>query len=200
VVKKLRQEVPMKVTPDKIEAYKAGSHFIYDEGFDLPPGHYTLETAVMDMESQKMSARKTIFVVPAKSDGLGISSVTLVRNIKPKDAATKADDPMLSADGVVMPTVSPILKKADSPEIPFYLTVYPDKTSKDKPTLTMEFSKDGKPLGAAKPDLTAPDAQGRIQYSARIPDAGFPPGDYSVRFVAEQGAEKADESVSFTIE
>ena len=200
VVKKLRQEIPMKVTPDKLEAYKAGSHFIYNEAFNLPPGRYTLETAVMDMESQKVSARKNIFVVPAKTEGLGISSVTLVRNIKPKDSATKADDPMLSTDGVVMPTVSPVLKKAETDTIPFYLTVYPDKKSADKPSLTMEFSKDGTPLGAAKPAIGAPDAQGRIQYSARIPDASFAPGNYEVRFVAEQGKEKADESVSFTIE
>ena len=200
VVKKLRQEVPLKVTPDKLEAYKASSHFIYNEGFNLPPGRYTLETAVMDMQSQKLSAKKTIFIVPEKSDGLGISSVTLVRNTKPKNPATKPDDPMLSAEGVVLPMVSPILKKTESPEIPFYLTVYPDKKSQDKPTLTMEFTKDGKSLGAAKPDLTPPDAQGRIQYSARIPDASFPPGDYSVHFVAQQGAEKADESVTFTIE
>jgi hypothetical protein len=200
VVKKLRQEVPMKVTPDKLEAYKAGSHFIYNEGFNLPPGRYTLETAVMDMQSQKMSARKTAFVVPANDDALGISSVTLVRNVKAKDTATKPDDPMLTKEGIVMPTVSPTLKKTDSPEIPFYLTVYPDKKSTDKPTLTMEFSKDGKPLGAAKPALDAPDAQGRIQYTARIPDGGFPPGTYQVRFVAEQGQEKADEAVTFTIE
>ena len=78
--------------------------------------------------------------------------------------------------------------------------MYPDKKSTDKPTLTMEFSKDGKPLGAAKPALDAPDAQGRIQYTARIPDGGFPPGTYQVRFVAEQGQEKADEAVTFTIE
>src|SRR5579864_5475097 len=55
VVKKLRQEVPMRVTPDKLAAYKASSHFIYNEGLDLAPGKYTLETAVMDMPSQKMS-------------------------------------------------------------------------------------------------------------------------------------------------
>jgi VWFA-related protein len=199
VVKKLKQEVPMKVTPDKIQAYKAASHFIYNEGFNLPPGKYTLETAVMDMDGQKLSARKSVFDVPAP-DGLGISSVTLVRNVKAKSAETKADDPMLTKDGVVMPTVAPILNKKEQPEIPFYLTVYPDKKSSDKPTLTMEFSKDGSPLGAAKPALDAPDSQGRIQYTARIPDGGFPPGNYAVRFVAQQGQEKADETVNFTIE
>jgi VWFA-related protein len=201
VVKKLKQEVPMKVTPDKLEAYKAGSHFIYNEGFTLDPGRYTLETAVMDMQGEKVSARKSVFVVPAKSDALGISSVTLVRNVKPKDAATKADDPMLSPDGVVMPTVSPVLKKTENDAIPFYVTLYPDKKSADKTTLSMEFSKDGQVLGTVPaPAPGAADAQGRIPYSVRIPDANFPPGNYEVRLVAQQGTEKAAESVSFTIE
>jgi VWFA-related protein len=201
VVKKLKQEVPMKVSPDKFEAYKAASHFIYDEGFSLDPGRYTLETAVMDMQSQKVSARKSVFVVPAKTDALGISSVTLVRNVKPKDAASKQDDPMVTAEGIVMPTVSPVLKKADNAPIPFYVTLYPDKKSTDKPTLTMEFSKDGQSLGAVPGPAPGPaDAQGRVQYSVSIPDGSFPPGNYEVRLVAQQGAEKAAESVSFTIE
>jgi hypothetical protein len=160
-----------------------------------------LETAVMDMQGEKVSARKSVFVVPAKSDALGISSVTLVRNVKPKDATTKADDPMLSPDGVVMPTVSPVLKKTENDAIPFYVTLYPDKKSADKTTLSMEFSKDGQVLGTVPaPAPGAADAQGRIPYSVRIPDANFPPGNYEVRLVAQQGTEKAAESVSFTIE
>ena len=70
VVKKLRQEVPLRVTPDKLAAYKASSHFIFDEGVNLGPGSYTLETAVLDMQSQKLSAKKASFVVPAPSDAL----------------------------------------------------------------------------------------------------------------------------------
>lgn len=200
VVKKLRQEVPMRVTPDKIEAYKAASHFIYNEGFGLPPGRYTLEAAVLDMQSQKVSARKSVFVVPAQDGTLGLSSVTLIRNTKAKDAATKPDDPMLMADKVVMPMVNPILKKADYQSIPFYLTLYPDKKSSDKPTLTMEFSKDGEMLGKGQAPLGDPDPTGRIQYVANAPASALPPGNYQIRFVAAQGSEQADETVTFTLE
>ena len=147
VVKKLRQEVPLRVTPDKLAAYKAASHFIYDEWISLPAGKYTLETAVIDMQSQKLSASKASFEVPAASDSLGLSSVTVVRNTKAKDANTKTDDPMLMTDKVVMPTVNPTLKKADADAISFYLTVYPDKKAADKPGLTMVFSKDGQVMG-----------------------------------------------------
>jgi VWFA-related protein len=201
VVKKLRQEVPLRVTPDKLEAYKAASHFIYDEGINLPPGKYTLETAVLDMQSQKLSANKTSFEVPAPTDSLGLSSVTVVRSTKAKDANTKTDDPMLMTDKVVMPTVNPTLKKTEADAISFYLTVYPDKKAADKPSIVMVFSKDGQVLGKAPaPALGAPDAQGRIQYVATIPAAALPTGSWQVHFLAQQGQQTADEAVSFKLE
>lgn len=200
VVKKLRQEVPMRVTPDKIEAYKASSHFIYNEGFSLPPGRYTLESAVIDLNTQKISARKSVFVVPVQDGKLGISSVTLIRNTKAKDQSTKSDDPMVFTDKVVMPMVNPVLKKADYQNIPFYFVIYPDKKNSEKTTLTMEFSKDGQVLGKAPAPLGDPDASGRIQYVANAPASALPPGSYQIHFVAAQGSEQADETVTFTLE
>jgi len=201
VVKKLRQEVPLRVTPDKLEAYKAASHFIYNEGVDLPPGQYTLETAVLDMTSQKLSAHKASFSVPAQSDSLSLSSVALIRSTKAKDANTKTDDPLLMTDKVIIPTVNPVLKKTDAETIAFYLTVYPDKKNSEKPKLVMVFSKDGQMLGKADaPQLGEPDAQGRIQYVANAPAAALPTGKWEIHFLAQQGQESADEAVDFTLQ
>ena len=200
VLKKLRQEVPLRVTPDKLEAYKATSHFIYDEGFPLPAGRYTLESAAIDIPSKKVSARKSSFIVPPESGQLGISSVTLIRNTRAKDATTSPDDPLLMADKIIMPMVNATLKKSDYESIPFYLTIYPDTKSAEKPTLRMEFSKDGTAMGAGSPAIGAADAQGRIQYVANAPMSSLQPGNYQVRFIARQGSEEAAETVTFTIE
>jgi len=201
VVKKLRQEVPLRVTPDKIEAYKAASHFIYNEPVDLPPGQYTLDTAVLDMNSQKLSAHKASFTVPAPSGTLSMSSVALIRSTKLKDAGTKADDPLLMADKVITPTVNPVMKKSDYTAISFYLNIYPDKKNAEKPKLVMVFSKDGQMLGKADaPQLGEPDAQGRIQYVANAPAAALPTGKWQIHFLAQQGQESADEAVDFTLE
>jgi len=200
VVKKLHQEVPLPVTADKLAAFKASSHFISDEGFPLAPGRYTLEAAAIDMSSKKVSARKSSFTIPAESGQLSISSVTLIRNTLAKDANTKPDDPMLMADKVIKPMVNATLKKADVETIPFYVTVYPNRKSTEKPTLRMEFSKDGTPLGAGSAPLGDMDAEGRIQYVANAPMSSLAPGNYQVRFVAKQGSEQADETVTFTIE
>lgn len=200
ILKKLRQEVPLRVTADKLAAYKAASHFVYNESFALAPGRYTLEAAAIDMPTKKISARKASFVVPAETGQLGISSVTLFRNTRAKDTNTKPDDPMLMADKVITPAVNATLKKAEIETIPFYVTVYLDRKSTEKPTLRMEFSKDGTPLGAGSAPLGDADSQGRIQYIANAPVASLTPGNYQVRFVARQGSEEADETVTFTIE
>jgi hypothetical protein len=184
-----------------LAAYKASSHFIFDEGVNLGPGSYTLETAVLDMESQKLSAKKASFVVPAPSDALAMSSVSIIRSTKAKDAGTQADNPMLMSGKVVLPMLNPVLKKSDIDALSFYLTLYPDKKNTEKPTLVMVFSKDGQVLGKANaPQLGEPDAQGRIQYVANAPAAALPPGNWEIHFVAQQGKETADESVTFSLE
>ena len=155
----------------------------------------------MDMDSQKVSARKASFVIPPPSDTLGISSITLVRNVKPKDAGVKSDNPMLAADKVIMPTVNPVLKKSDYDSLSFYLTIYPDKKNPLKPVLVMVFSKDGDVLGKANgPQPGDPDAQGRIQYVTTAPASALPPGNWNIRFIAQQGDETAEETVTFTLE
>jgi len=108
---------------------------------------------------------------------------------------------MATADKEIMPTVNPVLKKSDSDQISFYLTVYPDKKNTAKPSLFMVFSKDGQILGKVNgPPLGDADAQGRIQYVTSAPAKALPPGKWDIRFVVQQGQESADESVGFTLE
>ncbi len=64
VVRKFRGEVPVAVTPEQLADLRE-SHFLYYEMVDLSPGRYTLEAAVADKASKKLSARKAVFVVPS---------------------------------------------------------------------------------------------------------------------------------------
>jgi VWFA-related protein len=199
VIKKLRNEVPLKITPDKLAAYKAG-HFVFAEPIELKSGRYTLDAAILDVQGEKISTRKSSFIVPAQEATLSISSIAVVRNTKPADQNEKPGDPLLFEHQVITPSVNPVIKKSDAQGLPFYVVVYEDKTNKDKPGLVMEFSKDGQVLGNVPAALGAPDAQGRIQFVTTAPIAKLDPGDYQVRFIAKQGDEAAVESVTFTLE
>ena len=199
VVKKFHNEIPLNADASKVEAIKASSHFIDVQHFELAPGRYTLDSAVLDSAGDRISARKSVFIMPAVNGALAISSVTPVRDMKPK-GETAADDPLIMSNQVVSPTINPTVKKADTKGLPFYVVIYPNKASSEKPTLQMEFSKDGQVLGSGSPPLGAPDAQGRIQYVATVPLAQLPAGNYQVRFIAKQGSQASDESVTFTVE
>ncbi len=199
ILKKLRNEVALNITPDKLEQFKAG-HFVYSEPFALNPGRYTLEAAVLDVAGEKLSARKSSFLVPAPGKALSISSIAVVRNMKPAETTANPNDPMLMQKEMVTPYVDPTVKKSELQGLPFYVVVYADKTLADKPSLAMEFSREGKVLGTVAAPLGDADAQGRIQYVATAPLASFEPGNYQVRFFAKQGTEGAAESVSFTLE
>jgi hypothetical protein len=93
-----------------------------------------------------------------------------------------------------------LFKKAFTTGLSFYFVVYPDKAQSAKPELSMQFSRDGEQLGGGSPELTDPDAAGRIQYIATVPTEKMQPGNYQVVFRAKQGAELAQESVTFKLE
>jgi hypothetical protein len=96
--------------------------------------------------------------------------------------------------------VNPTLKKTENDTVAFYLTMYPDPNNTEKPSLRMDFSKDGTLLGGGSPAIGGPDAQGRIQYVANAPLGSLPPGNYEVKFSVKQGLETAHETVTFTVE
>ena len=199
VIKKFGNDIPMKV-PEAERGALASGHFIYTEHFDLPAGHYTVETAVLDGEGNRISARKSSLMMPAPSAALSISSVSIVRNMKDKDASTDQADPLLIGNRLVSPTLNPTIKKEGNPGISFYLVIYPNKGAAQAPKLSMEFSRNGQVLGSGSPELGQPDKDGRIQYVATVPVTSLEAGDYAIRFSVMQGAETAEELTTFVLQ
>ncbi|HKR86335.1 MAG TPA: VWA domain-containing protein [Terriglobales bacterium] len=200
VVKKFRNEIPLTIPSAKMQALKI-SHFVYTEHFDLAPGHYDVEAAVMDSENgNRISAKDSSLIVSAPSSGLSISSVTFVRNLSDKKASTEANDPLLFGDEIVSPALHPVVAKGSGVGLPFYLVAYGDQKTAAPPKLIMEFSKDGQVLRRASPDIGQPNKEGRIQYIGTVPAASFDPGDYTIRFILQQGTESAEEAAFFKVQ
>ena len=197
VVKKFQNEIPVSVPAAKLEGFKT-SHFIYTEHFDLTPGVYTVESAVLDGVANRISARKTILSMPPPS-ALGLSSVTFVRSTKDKEASNQDCDPLVVGAKVISPEVSPAVNKAGADVLPFYMAIYPDKNAAQAPQLTMELSREGQVLGRGPAPLGQPDQDGRIQFVATVPLAHLQPGEFMLRLVVKQGTESAEEKASFTL-
>ena len=199
VMRNFRGDVPLQPAATQIEALRS-SHFIYKESFDLPPGRYTLETAMLDRIAEKTSVRKSVLFMPAVSSQLGISSVSIVRSVRDKDETTVPTDPFLMSGKVVTPILGTLDRKSLSQGLSFYLVIYTDPNNHDKPSLSMQFSRDGQKIGGGTPELGPPDEHGRIQYVATASAESLQPGNYEVRFIVKQGSEVAAEPVTFTLE
>lgn len=199
VVKKLQGDIPIEITPEQSLAFKQ-SRFTDLEYFDIAPGRYTVEVAVLDKESGQTSTRRSVVVVPQTRSGLGMSSVSLIRKWRPKEPEAAVNDPFVVGDKTVTPTLVPKVNKSVSTSLPFYMVVYPDAKNPAPVALTMEFSRDSKARRLATATLPAADAQGRIQYVANAPIDQFEPGNYAVRFVVQQGKEVTEENFAIVLE
>ncbi len=201
IVKRFENELPLTVPSDKLNALRA-SHFISTEHFNLAPGYYRLESAVLDGtgESNKISVRKSTLIMPPLSTSLGISSVIIIRAAKEAEGSADSSDPLLVSTKLISPVLSPVISKSSSPFISFYMVIYADPSVAASPRLTMEFSRNGELMGSGSPQLGPSDPSGRIQYVATVPLAQIEPGDIAVRFIVTQGSERAEEAVSFTLQ
>ena len=199
VIKKLDREFPVQMSPDQELAFHQ-TRFTDMEYFDVPPGRYTIEAAVLDRESGKTSARKSFVLVPKPDHALALSSVALIRKWKAKDADATEDDPFVFGDKMLTPILDPTIRKSASTSLPFYLTIYPDPDKTDKPEMVMEFNRDGKVTRIGSAAVGAPDAAGKIQYVATAPIEQLAPGNYAISFIVKQGGETAREAYSLTLE
>jgi hypothetical protein len=199
VVKKFSKDIPIAATSAQVAELRA-SHFISSEHFELPPGRYTLESSVLDRSNNSISARKSSFLMPAVEGHLAMSSVTMMRGLRNKSEGASQEDPFQMGDKTVTPMLNPVLKKSDTSTMSFFVVIYPNASLNAKTELVMEFSRDGQVMGSGSPALGPADDQGRIQYVATVPSAKLERGNYRIRFVVKQGAEAAEESVTFTLE
>ncbi len=198
VVQKFSRDFPVQVPLDKVAGYQAGN-LTQMYPLRLPPGRYTLETVVVDRNTDKLSAKRADVVVPAPGEGLSISDITLVRRVEPLKEAPDPDNPFQSEGGKVTPTLSSTITGGPGTGKSFYFVVYPDAGNPAPPELTMAFFSGGQPLGEGKPELPRPDKNGRIAYIATVPGESFPAGDYQMKAIVKQGSAAAEENISFTV-
>src|SRR5437879_6523251 len=119
IVRRFSRDVPISAPGGSLDAFRRG-HFIQTYHVDLGPGRYTLETAVMDQEGTKASAKRVSLVVPVEpSVAVGMSSMALIRRIEPEPQSAPAllldtGDPFRFSGGKVVPTLDEAIPKPTS--------------------------------------------------------------------------------------
>jgi VWFA-related protein len=196
VVQKLTRDRSLQVTPEQIQA----GNFIDKMAITIPAGHYTLESAVMDLESGKIGTQRSEFTVAGKAAGVGISSLLTVRSYTPNVKGLDPAEPFQYQGGTITPTLNNSVARKPDSALRLFFTVYSDRALTAKPTVEIEFMQGGKTLQKVPMPLPDADADGRIPYVMTIPASAIPPGQYEIRATARQGSTASQSAVAVRIE
>ncbi|PYT31271.1 MAG: hypothetical protein DMG58_12615, partial [Acidobacteria bacterium] len=196
VVQKLSRDRSFQVTANQLKM----GNFVDKMMVALPPGKYTLESAVMDRESGKIGTARSEFAIAAKGKGVGISSLTLVRSFAPNAKGLDPNEPFQFQGASITPTLDSGVYKAPDAALRLFFVVYRDPSISSNPTVEIEFLQNGKSLTKAPLPLPEADAQGRIPYVMTVPTAAIPAGLYEVHATARQGDTSSETSIPVQIE
>ena len=192
IVDKFAQDFPYEVPDDQLGGIQAAP-IDYTHAFNLPAGHYTVESVLFDREANHASTSTVELDSPAQK-GVGLSSLVVVARADPLTADADANDPFLFQGRDVVPVLDGSLKASAKPLV--YFMVYPDKSSQEAPRVRAEFFVGGEELEVKDADLPAPDSSGAIPVML---SAVARPGKCEIKVTARQGFQSAVRSVSYTV-
>jgi hypothetical protein len=197
VVDKFSQDSPYEIPEENLAKARATT-ITFTHPLSLPPGHYTVDMAVLDREANQSSTSKIGFESPEQK-GVGLSSILLLQNKEPVKGKVAPADPLeFQLDPTVgerlVPELGTNLTPTATPSV--FFVVYPDKAIADKPKIQAEFLLGGKVLGKQMADLPAPDATGAILMQISAPAKL---GDCELRITALQGNSSTIRSLKYTV-
>ncbi len=162
------------------------------------PGQYTLEVAVLDQFSGKSGAQRVNFEIPSSQSSPSLSDIVLVRKMDTFHEEDDPQEPMRYEKGRVTPNLSGDVPQ-NAKSVSLFFILHPDPKSKERATLEMVVSRNGKPGKRMPLPLNIDNVGGTAPYLASF-KSGLPPGDYDVKAIMSQGGRTAVQTLSFTVE
>ena len=171
----------------------------FTHSFLSSPGKYTLETALIDQNSQQTGASRTSFEIAAASEPVGLSDMVLVRSLEPHYAEQEDPlQPLRYEHQNIVPNLAGDMG-ANLKNASVFFMLHPDPQSSAPLTLEMELDHNGQ-KGDRSFLYQANEARSAIPYMARISAGELAPGDYSVTAFVTQGTEKSTQTKTFHVE
>ncbi len=192
VVDRFSQDGPYEIPDDKFATVGAAS-IPYTHLLSLSPGHYIVETAVLDREGGQAATSEVAFDSP-ESKGLGLSSVMLVKQVDAAAGQPDAADPFRVGNNRLTPELATTLSAGAKPYV--YFVVYPDKASSESARIEIQVLLNGQVVARRTEDLPAVDAAGAVR---KLFGTVAKPGDCEMKIVATQGAQSLERSVKYKV-
>jgi VWFA-related protein len=158
IVDRVSKDVPSEVSDDLFEKVR-WEFMTYQKAVNLPPAHYTVETAVVDHEGNRVSTG-TFEIDNRQQRAVGLSDLAVVRKLENLTTPADPADPFEYTGKRVLPFVTSNLLPGTQPFM--FFMIYPEAGNGAKPVLRVRLLKDGRTIATLKPDVAAPDASGGI--------------------------------------
>jgi hypothetical protein len=165
----------------------------YSHTFDLAPGHYTVQSVLLDREA-KRAGTSTVEFDTAAAKGVGLSSVVLVARADPLTAEPDEDNPLQLQGRELVPVLGKSLTASATPLL--YFVVYPDESIQERPRVCVEPFVNGEALAQKQDELPPPDASGAIPV---LVNAVAKPGNWEIKVTILQGFQSTTRSVTYTV-
>ncbi|MGA2574465.1 MAG: VWA domain-containing protein [Bryobacteraceae bacterium] len=192
IVDRVGKDVPSVVSDDRLAAVQV-ELMTYEHAVNLPPGHYTVETAVVDQEGNRASTG-AVEIDNREQRGVGLSDLALVRRLENLGPPPDPADPFEYTGKRVLPFVTSDLFAGAVPFV--YLVVYPERGNLAQPELHVRLLKNGRLLTTIVPALPSPDASGGIPM---VIEPTSTPGSYEVKATVMQGASSMERTLAYTV-
>jgi VWFA-related protein len=193
IVDRYGVDSPFEIPEANLAAVRA-TPITYTHPVVLPPGRFTVETAVLDREAGRSSATVAPLEIRGSKGAVDLSSIVLVQRIEPAGVQVDPADPLNFKGNRSIPFLGSTIPQDAKPLV--YFVVYPSKTAADPPKIRVEFLVDGKVAGSQLADLPAPEPSGAVPM---IVKAVLHPGNCELKITALQGNDAVTRSVAYTV-
>ena len=192
IVDRVSKDIPSLVSDDRLPGVQV-ELMTYERAVKIPPGHYTVETAVVDHEGNRASTG-VVDIDNQEQRGVALSDLALVRRLETTKLPPDPADPFEYTDKRVLPFVTTDLFPGARPFV--YFMIYPEAGNPAKPELRVRLLKKGRLLTTITPALSPPDVSGGIPM---IIQPTSKPGSYEVKAIVTQGASSTERSIAYTV-
>jgi|CZKR01.1.fsa_nt_gi VWFA-related protein len=196
VVEHFSEDIPGRGALDSKQEVLLGSATM-QRHFALPPGEYSVETAVVDRHSGKMGGERGPFQIPNAASGPFLSDIALVRRIDPSPEELDPFEPLRYQHGKIVPGLSGQVVPG-AKNTTFFFLVHPDSAASELAMLEMEVLRNGELMGQVPLQLPK-DIGDAFPYIASLRTDSLPAGNYDVILSLTQGGKIMERESRFSI-
>ena len=191
------QEFPYRIALERRGQTQAGV-FTFYRRFSLPAGDYTLESIVLDQNSNRVGAERKAMRVDPVPPGPLVSDICLVRELEPLPGEGREDPDyfVYKNSKVILDAGNSFSASAGAP-LRFFLTV--DPLAGGRPDLGIRISHNGRTVAESSLQPSPETAGHAVPLLFAVPAAGLSSGEYEIRVRASQNGQVREKTAAIQV-